>query len=72
MKVDRSVTLLQALELTPGGGALLEVIKETMSLTGLTKEEISTRLEPYAEIILREEPLTDEEIQEMVSVLLKK
>ncbi|MEK5215301.1 hypothetical protein [Psychrobacillus sp. FSL H8-0487] len=70
--MTKSPTLLEAIEFTPGGGALLGVIKETMRLTGLTKEEISERLEPYTDIILRESPLTDEEIKEITAVLLKK
>lgn len=72
MTIDKSTTILEAIELTPDGGQLLGVIKDTISLTGLTKEEISKRLEPYSEIILRESPLTDEEIKEIVAVLLKK
>lgn len=72
MDIDKSKNLLDAIKLAPGGHGLYEVVEKTMSLTGLTKEEISKILEPYSEIILRDSPLTEEEINEMVAALLKK
>lgn len=69
---DKKPTILEAIEGVPGGGAVLGVINETTSLTGLSKEEISERLEPYSEILLRDTPLTEDEKDEIIAVLLRK
>jgi len=72
MNVDKSTTLLEALELLPGGPELHKVAKKTMELTGLNEVQLSEILEPYSEKILSESPFSEEDINKIIAEISKK